>query len=538
MRIYILCCFLFLSVWAAGQNDTWSEDQIKIQSLLTKASGFKLQGNVEKALETYQKALEVNVNVPVAHYEIARLEFINEDFAESIQSIDKAIRLDPENRWYSLFKADVQRQARDFQGAAETLESFMDYNDPDRDLLKRTATLYEQARDPEKAIATYKILEKDYGIKEEWSRSIYNLYLEQNRLDDALQTLLDLESFYPDNTDYLFQIAKHYEDTGDLDNASIYYKKIIAIDPSHPQAHLATIDPMQSSEDITSEDRLLTIMSDPNVDVDLKIKEFLPLLEKFNERYDAQTALRLQKASDALVSAHPTSAVVYAMQGDIYNASGRYGRAIQAYEETLDRQKNVIAVWEQYFDLLQLTHQYAKIKDKIEDALLVFPNQGSIAYYELLSYVFSGEGESLNYRRAELLNRKNPRVLGRLRLLPLQHQLLQGKDVINELETLITQVEDKEWILEQMAKTAAYAQNIEKAKQFAEKSEGVLSVLHTYPASNETAITRVQSLADESVSDPFYIDMFLYIASELGHPIDDAYAEKLMQYGYKPLLVQ
>lgn len=58
--------------------------------------------NLEKAVQSYKRALEISPSHPFAHYQYARAEFLRGNFATALEHIEKQMEINPDfpNAWY------------------------------------------------------------------------------------------------------------------------------------------------------------------------------------------------------------------------------------------------------------------------------------------------------------------------------------------------------------------------------------------------------------------------------------------------------
>ena len=137
------------------------------------------------------------------------------------------------------------------------------------------------------------------------------------------------------------------------DKATEVYKAVLQMDPDNAQANLAL---SKSLNDSGADDQYLhsiqSILSNPQVPLDDKIKELIPHLDKQIQHPEAALGRALIDAGQGLNQAHPGEAKVQALLGDIYQTNGQDAQAISAYLSALELQPAIWSIWEQALPLL------------------------------------------------------------------------------------------------------------------------------------------------------------------------------------------
>jgi tetratricopeptide (TPR) repeat protein len=206
---------------------------------------------------------------------------------------------------------------------------------------------------------------------------------------DAITEVEKLIELYPDKTEYLHRAADYAEKAGDEQLASSYYKKILEIDPDDARANLVAAERFRASgEDESYLMSISPIMSNESIELDAKIAELLPFVEKYVAERDAALERPLTELVEILVKQYPDEAKVHALYGDLLYHSGSLEKAATEYEKTLVLDKSVYQVWEQLLQVRVETNDPDAVLRTSEDALNVFPNQGAIYYLRGLAYAY------------------------------------------------------------------------------------------------------------------------------------------------------
>jgi tetratricopeptide (TPR) repeat protein len=179
------------------------------------AKWYENDGDMRKALSEMQLALQFNPSSSAIHVEIAILMGRTGNMSEAIRYAQEAIRLDPK--------------------------------DPDPHWLLMNAYFgFQERRNPTKENLQKAIQELDI-LKEltpEDERIYYNLggaYFELNEPEKAIQSFEKFQTFSKSDAGYR-EIAKYYEQSGNLEKAIEYLTKGLELQPDSPESLIALGD--------------------------------------------------------------------------------------------------------------------------------------------------------------------------------------------------------------------------------------------------------------------------------------------------------
>lgn len=378
---------VFFTLLASGilaQNLT--EEELTIQRQLIEGQKFLMLKEYDKALDVLNDAYQTNDQNAAVLWAISRVQVGKKDYERAKSAILKAIEMEPDNNHYLEHFTTILRRNRDFKRLAETygqlsalqpkndkyafqqvkyLEKIKEYktamkvlnkrdsDDVNPQVVYRKALLYESMGQPKKAV-------KEYG-----------------RMIEA----------FPSEVRYLHMLAAHYQGQNQNEQAVETYERILKLDPDDSKAALAISNQVKESGDNT---KYLTsirkIILSPAINIDIKMKELIPYVQKVDSREDDATADVLQEYADSLVNIHPREAKAYALKADLHNLRQQTEEARQAYDKAVKLDPSVYPVWEQYLFTLAELKDYRQLEKQAENAIDYFPNRGRL-------FFFSGVGK-------------------------------------------------------------------------------------------------------------------------------------------------
>ncbi len=430
------------AITSAAQEHYRTEEELSIQYTMIEASREKLIGNVDKSLQLYQSLVDKKRNLPNVWYEIARLLHAKQQDQDALDAIDKAISIDPNNEWYHLFKIDLFERQNNFLDAAASLQNYLRKYQGAHELMWRLAYLYVEGHQHQKAIDIYNQIENISGVQKKTTQKKYNLY---TRSDDHTNAINELEKYlevYPKDIEILHLLAANYQKIGKTAKHNKIIDKILSLDPHDARANLAHIqtkNPKQNNS--TKIQKLKALILDPNGDIDTKVKALIPPLQSLLEHYDEQLSKELTQLSTLLIKSHPQSAKAHAIAADVYYYSGQYGRALEAYKKTLELNKQVYTVWEQYLYTLAKLHHWNTLQNQVQNALDYFPNKARLYYFEALSAYKLQQNAQVDpaLQQARIIGRKNRQLLRDIEVLQVAKRLNTSYD--EEMDKIVSKLD-------------------------------------------------------------------------------------------------
>jgi len=82
--------------------------------------------DIQKAEKYFKEAIEVDVTIPLVHYQLARVHFINGEFIPAIKEIDKEIELYPNYKRSFYVRGLVYGYLDNFDRAASDFQTFLE----------------------------------------------------------------------------------------------------------------------------------------------------------------------------------------------------------------------------------------------------------------------------------------------------------------------------------------------------------------------------------------------------------------------------
>ncbi len=361
-----------------------AQTDVDLQKKLIEANREKLLGNYDKALAILEELRAQKKEEDALLYEMARIYVAREEPEKSIPLLEEAIRINPANHWYRETLALHLEQLGRFSEAAANYALLRKDFPREKDYYFREALMLIQNDEPTAAIKVYDDWEKTAGPQSETFLRKHQLYVMAGNEKKAIKELENLIQHFPYQTDYRHLLASYLTETGNTKDAEAVYKAILQTDPYDDEARLALAANAQEKSNTAAEgiaSELLPLFEKEDISIDAKIAKILPALQQVAETGDNILATDLLRLTTVLEKVHSNDAKAFAASADLYFNTGQLAEARSRYEKTLALDDRNFMVWENLFYCLQALEEWAALQTQTEFALDIFPNKGSVYYF-------------------------------------------------------------------------------------------------------------------------------------------------------------
>lgn len=370
----------------------------------TEAEKFYILEDYAKALDYYQKVLEINPESATVHYKIADVLSHgkrSDDMLRAALSIEQALKLERKNKYFYLLGINIYMNLSRYERAAQLFEGLLHEVPDTQEYLYELAVVYQYAGKPEEAIKAYNRAEAFFGVNETSSLQKQRLYLESGKIKEALTEGEKLLQAFPDDERLAVGVAENLSQNNQKTQAISVLQKFIADNTAAPYASMFLAGLYRDTNQEEKARALLrTVFEDPEVDLTNK----LVVLSTYNEELNQ---LRLKNTTDPakeafalellelLKKSYPDEPNVSVLGGDLYLAAGKNHEAKAEYLKAVEAGDATFEVWQ---NLLYITMQLGQWDDVIahtEKALEYYPNQAMLYYFRGAAFL-----QKRNYRQS------------------------------------------------------------------------------------------------------------------------------------------
>jgi tetratricopeptide (TPR) repeat protein len=329
--------------------------------------------NYDRAVDAFQKCLNLNSKLPVIYFELGKNYNKLKNFGAAEDNLKKAISMQPDNVWFLDELYDVYYQQDDINNAIRTIKQLVKYHP---DYKEDLAALYVREEKYKQALELLDELDGDLGISESRDAMRNDIYSITGNADDRIENLEQRISNNPNNEDNHLKLIYRYSQTGDRKNAFKAAKNLLKVRPDSKFVHLALYKfYLQDGKIKDAISSVKIALTSPEINADAKakvLKDFVGFVSKYPE-YEADLI-----DITALVDDNK-DAQTHSDLGQYYLRAGDKAKALSNFKEALKQDPNDFKLIKDVL-LLQLDiKDYKVVVSDSNRALELYPAQ-SILY--------------------------------------------------------------------------------------------------------------------------------------------------------------
>lgn len=287
-----------------------------------------------EALAAVQALEQTQAKNPVVHNLKGMVQAAREDKAAARAAFNQALVLDPAFFPAAANLAQLEISLKDQGAARKHLEGFLARNPKHIEAMTALAALAAAQRNLPEATRWLEQAHTDHPEATVPAIRLVNHYLMTREHKKALTLASALQVAQPDNPDLLDLLGKAQLAGGDYQGALDSYKKLSAVMPRSPQAHMQVAALYLALKNTgAAEDHLKTALG---MQPDFPAAQ-LAQAEIYVQRGSYELALMIARQ---LQKVHPKATVGYQLQGDILMMQKKLALALPAYEQAWQTAKS------------------------------------------------------------------------------------------------------------------------------------------------------------------------------------------------------
>jgi tetratricopeptide (TPR) repeat protein len=387
------------------QNAPGDEEKMaRFEELFIEALKQKVVGNPQKAVLYLNSCLEIDPNSSAAMYELANMHVANNDLYSASKLLEKAITVNPQNKWFKILLTKIYQQNGKNAEAAELFDQLCKMEPENLEYLYLKADELAKAKKYDDAIKVLNELEKKTGINEQISSAKQEIYTEAGKIKEAYAEIQRLISSNPSDTRYIGLLADMYNDQGDKENALKYYRKIQEMEPDNGFVNFSLSNFYLEKGDTTQAIQyILKGFSNEKVDVDTKLQLYL-LYTGENTKVKLKPD-QVEEMITVLLKNNSGDFRIYTVYADYLIKNKRPKEAREQLLKVIGAGENDYSIWEQILYLDNELLDWQSLFNHGKTALERFPNQAQFYFLQAvgalqlnkLTDAISIADEGLNY---------------------------------------------------------------------------------------------------------------------------------------------
>ena len=317
-------------------------------SLLEEGKAYLKNGEYDKAIEIFKKAVELNPNDYDNWHWLGTSYLNNEQYPETINPFKRAVELNPNNEGNWCILGYSYNKNGQHSEAEECYKKAIELNPNNADNWDSLAGFYNDIKEYNKTIETYKrAIELNPNGDYNWYFNLSFYY--EGELNKAIEVLKRAVELNPNSDNNWYWLGISYYDNEQHSEAEECYKKAIELNPNY----------------------------EGNWSI-------LASLYEDNEEYDK--AIECYKK---VVELNPDSGYNWRELGEAYISNGEYDKAIECYKKAVKLEPNNSVNWYWLGYSYHYNKQYLDAINSLKKAIELNPDNGDNWLWLGLSYYFN-----------------------------------------------------------------------------------------------------------------------------------------------------
>lgn len=336
-------------------------------------------GSLDEAQKIFLEQIGKGTKNDAVYYYLANIYLKKGGIKKAEEMMGSALKLDPENYWYSVQLAKIYREQDNLKEAIKIFEELRDKYPRKADLYEDMIDIYIEQKDFDKARKVIEDVEKYVGKSEATGLTRYNLLIYENKKDEAFRYLHEFDKEYstPRTATLLgdFYSAQHVDSS-----ARYYYDKALSLDPTYVPASfgLAELYRIKGQFDLYFA-RIYPFLANPDVDSRMKVSYMSEILS--NQKFVATFIPQVDSMMYNLFNAHPTDSSVAYSYAIYLTQTNKIDKGVKILTDNLKVYPDSKEAHRQYLSLLYYTEDWDALIRNSDSALVIFP--GDTAFLEL-----------------------------------------------------------------------------------------------------------------------------------------------------------
>ncbi len=361
------------------------EAALKVDGRLIDALSLLQSGRSDEALKAYSRLADDEPTCADAWYEMSRL-LMQRGWADSAEACaNRAVNLNPKNKWYLLHLAEVQRRRGENAQAAATWERIVAVEPTVLEHYYHLSDAYIDANNAEGAVNALNRVEKMVGVTEPVSLQKQRIWTAVGKPDRAARELETLADAMPHEKRYQAILAEMYMSQKKYPKAKERYDRVLAADPDDEYIHIQLAEYYkQTGRPADADSEMVRAFANPRLAAETKLQ----LLGSFyteEEFYGShsQTAFRLL---DMAMSQSENPAQYAAFYGHVLLRQNKTAEAARQFETALKADSSRYELWELLLvSLTEVPQRQADLANYAARAERLFPMQTLPKYLTAVS---------------------------------------------------------------------------------------------------------------------------------------------------------
>lgn len=285
------------------------EQRRKFDYYFLEAVRMKQKGEYDAAFQLYSHCLDIYPGSAAVLYEISQFYMFLGQESKGEEALKQAVRSDDTNFWYKQTLASYYQSKQNWLKAISVYEDMAQIFPSRLEPLLSLADLYNRTKSYESLVATLDRIEELDGKSEQISMEKFRAYLQLDNMEKAFSEIQSLVDEYPYDLRYRTVLGDVYLSNNRNDEALKVYQGILKEEPDYAPAMVSLASYYQKTgQDSLYSMQIDSILVNENVDTKLKL-DFMRQLIMKSEQTDRDSTKIIRLFETILTGEQPNADV-------------------------------------------------------------------------------------------------------------------------------------------------------------------------------------------------------------------------------------
>lgn len=285
------------------------EQRRKFDYYFLEAVRMKQKGEYDAAFQLYSHCLDIYPGSAAVLYEISQFYMFLGQESKGEEALKQAVRSDDTNFWYKQTLASYYQSKQNWLKAISVYEDMAQIFPSRLEPLLSLADLYNRTKSYESLVTTLDRIEELDGKSEQISMEKFRAYLQLDNMEKAFSEIQSLVDEYPYDLRYRTVLGDVYLSNNRNDEALKVYQDILKEEPDYAPAMVSLASYYQKTgQDSLYSMQIDSILVNENVDTKLKL-DFMRQLIMKSEQTDRDSTKIIRLFETILTGEQPNADV-------------------------------------------------------------------------------------------------------------------------------------------------------------------------------------------------------------------------------------
>ena len=357
----------------------------------------KYREDTEGAIRNFEQALRYMPDDAASMFELSEQYYNVGRLEDAFKMIQKAAKLDPENKWYQMRLGLFYRELDQYDDFIYLYETLTKTYPDDLDMLSELIDAYLITEKYDKALAKMDVLEEQIGQNEFITQQRLSVYKRQGNNKKLIAELENLIKENPENVRYYSLLAQEYAEMGKDKEALKTYERIKEVNPNDPYINVSLLEYYEKNGDKEKAfNELLSAIRNKNLDLSTKSNIYDYWVQK-NEN-SKQLNEQVRQCGEAFVATHPDDKLGYLILGSYYMIEQNAVKSKELYQKSLAIDSTDFYSWQNLVISESRLNENENVRDHAVKALKYYPMQPVFYWYAgVANAVLKNNDDAIDY---------------------------------------------------------------------------------------------------------------------------------------------